>query len=79
MSWNYRIMAKRCPEHNETVYTIREVYYNKAGIADGFTDPIDVASMDGLNGIKLVLKEMIKATEKPILSEDNFPEEFKED
>lgn len=77
MSWNHRILAYE--ETNGEIYlAIHEVYYDKKGKANGYTEnPISVHS-DSVKGMRWVLNKMKEATSKPILwSGEKFPKIYK--
>lgn len=74
MSWNHRVFAN---EHKGEVYfTIHETYYNKKGIPNGYTESKTIGAED-IKGLRWTLNKMKEALEKPILSINNFPKEYK--
>ena len=75
MSWNHRLLAH---EYKGEVYLeIHEVFYNKEGVPEVYTEKgVSVVAKD-VNGIKWVLDKMQKCIDKPILSVANFPKEYK--
>lgn len=46
---------------------IHEVYYSESGEPHGWADEITPYSDEGLDGLRWVLEQMIKALDKPIL------------
>lgn len=80
MSWNHRVF-KRIHRHkylhdSETLYEIREVYYDKDGKINGWSETPDVIA-DSLDGLKWTLNKMMESCDKPIIDENNG-EEIKE-
>lgn len=80
MSWNYRV-TKRIYNHKylhepETLFEIREVFYDDTGKINGWAEMPDVIS-DSLDGLKWTLNKMLESCEKPIIDENN-EEEIKE-
>lgn len=76
MGWNYRIIG--IEHEGEISLQIHEVYYDADGIPTGFTsNPTPIYSEGGLKGLEWQLDKMREALDKPILSMDNFPKEFK--
>ncbi len=41
--WNYRIIKKEFPEHNENAYQIHEVYYGDDGKIEGWNTRSNIA------------------------------------
>lgn len=80
MSWNHRVF-KRIHRHKylhdpETLYEIREVYYDKDGKISGWSEMPDVIA-DSVDGLKWTLNKMMESCNKPIIDENNG-EEIKE-
>lgn len=76
MSWNHRLLAKEYK--GDVYYQIHEVYYDNKGNPNSYTaNPITIGS-DYIEGIKWQLEEITKCLEKPILSLNNFPKEYKQ-
>jgi hypothetical protein len=74
MSWNHRILAHK--DGDEMYFEIHEVYYDEDGKPISYTtDGANVGS-ESLDGIKWVLDKMKKCVNKPILSADDFPNEY---
>lgn len=67
MSWTYRVFKqvhKYDDGETEEIFSIRE-YYTEHGLWSQEPDP--VVSIDGIEGLKWQLTEMLKALGKPIL------------
>lgn len=65
--WNYRVV-KAVYNHKylhepETLYQIREVYYDKNGKINGIAQTAEISS-DSLDGLKFTLRKMIESLEK---------------
>jgi len=73
MTWNYRIIAHK--DGDSYYYEIHEVYYDKTGKPDGYTKNATVGS-ESIEGIEWSLEKMKECLSKPILSAENFPDEF---
>jgi hypothetical protein len=77
MSWNHRILAHKARE--DWFFQIHEVYYEKNGIPYGYTkDGVSVGA-ESVEGIHWVLDRMRECANKPILSAENFPNEWSGD
>lgn len=64
--WNYRIM--RIQNHNKSdEYGVFEVYYNKDGSVDGWTEDAVRIYTDNLEEIEKTLQYMKESLAKPIL------------
>lgn len=75
MSWNHRILAKQSGE--EVFYQMYEVYYDENGKPNGYGENGVVVGGSEVNHIKWQLTMMKYALKEPVLSLDNFPEQFK--
>ncbi len=75
MTWNYRILAHK--EEDGMYFQIHEVYYNEAGIPNGYTNNFAGVGGDSLKDINWSLEKMKEATSEPILLADGFPNEYK--
>lgn len=71
MSWNHRVFREQCPADGTWEYTIREVYYDENGKADGYADARPI-SEDSLEDLIATLGRMQVACAKPVLTEDDF-------
>ena len=75
MSWNHRLLAHK--DGDDVFFQIHEVHYDKNGIPNGYTSNGVSVGSDSIAGVKGVLEKMIKCIDKPILSVENFPNEYK--
>lgn len=73
--WNYRVLAFK--EEDETFFQVRDVYYDDEGKPNGYSSVSSNISSDTVEGLKQNLKRIEECFEKPTLSGDNFPEEWK--
>ncbi len=73
MTWNYRIMKRKCPETKEIYYALNEVYYNDDGSLMAYSERDDIVGGTKEEVID-VLKMMLKDAKKdaPILTEKDF-------
>lgn len=70
MNWNYRI-TKRIHNHEylhepETLYEIREVYYDESGKVQGWAEMPEVIS-ESIDGLKWNLERMMESCNKPVI------------
>lgn len=77
MSWNYRIFKrihrnKYLPEP-ETLYEIRETYYDKDGNINGWAETPDVIG-DSADELKGTLEKMLQCLDKPLVNYHNGKE-----
>ena len=73
MTWNYRIMKRKCPETGEDYYCLNEVFYKKDGKPMAYSEHDEVVGHNP-DEIIQVLEMMLKDAKKdfPILTEDDF-------
>jgi hypothetical protein len=69
MYWNYRLL--RAERGGETTTAVVEVYYGEDGTLMGYTDPVTAESYEG-EDIAELLRKMLVATDKPVLTPDDF-------
>jgi len=77
MGWNYRVLAHK--DGDEMYFMMHEVYYNKDGIPNSYTANGVGLGSNSIEGLEWGLDKMKEALSKPILSIENFPEEYKQD
>lgn len=70
MSWNHRV-TKRIHNHKylhepETLFEIREVFYDENGDITAIAETPDIIS-DSVDGLKWTLNKMLESCEKPII------------
>lgn len=75
MTWNHRVIAY-INKDADTHFAIEEVYYNGDKTPRSYAKD-SVVCGDNVEELKWVLERMQAALDKPILSADNFPEEYK--
>jgi hypothetical protein len=73
MTWNYRIIKRKCKETGEVYYGLNEVFYKKTGELMAFSDA-DYIVADKPQEIVEVLYMMLADAKKdrPILTEEDF-------
>lgn len=65
MTWNHRVLID---EHGQ--FMIHEVYYDEAGVIEGWTsDPTSPCGDESLEDLKEDIKIFSKALDKPVLIE----------
>ena len=75
MTWNHRVLAHQDGE--DVYFEIHEVYYNQKNIPEHHTPDAITVGGDNVKSIRWTLKQMKKATKKPVLWAGNkFPEEY---
>lgn len=71
-TWNYRVM-KFVDDDGEPCHQIHEVYYDKEGHPNGYTEnPANIFSIEGIDGLSRVFEKMAEALKKPVLDESDF-------
>ena len=70
MSWNYRI-TKEIKHHKylhepETIFGIREVYYDENGDISGISEMPDIIA-ESVDELKNILERMIECCDKPLI------------
>ena len=73
MSWNYRIIKRKCKKTGEVYYGLNEVFYKKTGELLAFTEEDDIIG-DSPQEIVEVLYMMLADAKKdqPVLTEEDF-------
>ena len=78
MTWNYRIMKRKCPETKEIYYALNEVFYKKNGKLMAYSERDDIVG-DSPEEVIKVLEMMLNDAKKdrPILLEKDFKKKDK--
>jgi hypothetical protein len=73
MTWNYRIIKRKCPETKEIYYALNEVYYNDDGSLMVYSERDDIVGGSPEEIID-VLEMMLTDAKKdaPVLTEEDF-------
>ena len=73
MTWNYRIMKRKCPETNEIYYALNEVFYKEKGELMAYSERDDIVG-DSPEEVIKTLEMMLTDAKKdrPILLEKDF-------
>lgn len=73
MTWNYRIMKRKCPETKEIYYALNEVFYKKNGDLMAYSERDDIVGGSPEEVIKTLEMMLTDAKkDRPILSEKDF-------
>lgn len=73
--WNHRLIAHE--DGDDIFYQIHEVYYNKDGFPESYTEKGVSVGGNTIEGINWVLDRMRECIDKPILwANEKFPDEF---
>jgi hypothetical protein len=73
--WNHRILAHK--DGDDMYFEIHEVHYDKQGIPETHTTKGVSVGAESVERISWVLEKMKSCIDKPILSADDFPNEYK--
>jgi hypothetical protein len=73
MTWNYRIIKRKCKETGEIYYALNEVFYRETGELMAFSEHDEVVA-DSPSEIVGLLEMMVRDAKKdiPILTEEDF-------
>jgi hypothetical protein len=73
MTWNYRILKRKCKKTGEIYYALNEVFYSKEGYLKAYSETDEVVG-DSPSEIIAVLEMMLTDAKKdaPILTEEDF-------
>jgi len=76
MTWNYRILKRKCKETGEVYYALNEVFYSKEGYLKAYSEHDEVVG-DSPEEVVKVLEMMLADAKKdaPILTEEDFGNE----
>lgn len=76
MTWNYRIIKRKCKETGEIYYALNEVFYSKEGYLKAYSDGDEIVG-DSPEEVVKVLEMMLADAKKnaPILTEEDFGNE----
>ena len=80
MTWNYRIIKRKCPETKEIYYALNEVFYQENGKLMAYSERDDIVG-GSPEEIVDVLETMLADAKKdaPVLTEKDFYKKDKED
>ena len=75
MTWNYRIIKRKCLETGEVYYGLNEVFYTEKGKLMAYSERDDIVGGSPEEIIE-VLEMMLKDAKKdaPVLAEEDFGE-----
>jgi hypothetical protein len=75
MSWNHRVLVHK--DGDDIWFSIHEVYYDEKETPESYTSNGVSVGGNSIKDLSWTLDKMKKCLNKPILSLENFPEEFK--
>jgi len=73
MTWNYRIMKRKCPETGEIYYALNEVFYTEQGKLMAYSERDDIVGgspEEVIETLEMMLTDAKK--DAPILTEEDF-------
>ena len=72
MTWNYRIMRRKCKETGEMYYSLNEVFYedNKPTMYSDTNEVIGNTKEEVIDVLEMMLKDAKK--DAPVLTEKDF-------
>ena len=73
MTWNYRIIKRKCKETGEIYYALNEVFYKKNGKLMAYSERDDIVGgspEEIVEALEIMLADAKK--DKPILKEKDF-------
>jgi len=73
MTWNYRIMKRKCPETGEIYYALNEVFYKKNGKPMAYSERDDIVGgshEEIVETLEIMLFDAKK--DAPVLTEEDF-------
>lgn len=73
-TWNYRILVWE--NYGEVYYQIHSVFYHDEK-PEGYSQEGAIIGADSLDSFKWEFSRLQEALEKPCISGDHFPEEYK--
>ena len=73
MTWNYRIIKRKCPETGEIYYALNEVFYQENGKLMAYSERDDIVAGSPEEIID-ILEMMLTDAKKdaPVLTEEDF-------
>ena len=75
MTWNYRIMKRKCPETGEMYYSLNEVFYedNKPTMYSDTNEVIGNTKDEIISVLEMMIKDAQK--KQPVLTEKDFKDD----
>jgi hypothetical protein len=73
MTWNYRIIKRKCPETGEIYYALNEVFYTEQGKLMAYSERDDIVGgspEEVIETLEMMLTDAKK--DAPILTEEDF-------
>ena len=73
MTWNYRIIKRKCPETGETYYALNEVFYQENGKLMAYSERDDIVGGSPEEIVEILEMMLIDAKkDAPVLTEKDF-------
>jgi hypothetical protein len=73
MTWNYRIMKRKCPETGEIYYALNEIYYTEKGKLMAYSERDDIVGGSPEEIVEILEMMLVDAKkDAPVLTEKNF-------
>jgi len=73
MTWNYRIIKRKCPETGEIYYGLNEVFYTEKGKLMAYSERDDIVAGSPEEIVEILEMMLIDAKkDAPILTEKDF-------
>ena len=73
MTWNYRIIKRKCKETDEVYYGLNEVFYKKNGKLMAYSERDDIVASSPeeiIDILDMMLSDAKK--DRPVLTEEDF-------
>ena len=73
MTWNYRIIKRKCPETGEIYYALNEVFYEEKGKLMAYSERDDIVAGSPDEIVEILEMMLIDAKkDAPVLTEKDF-------
>jgi hypothetical protein len=73
MTWNYRIIKRKCPETGEIYYALNEVFYEEKGKLMAYSERDDIVAGSPEEIVEILEMMLIDAKkDAPVLTEKDF-------
>ena len=73
MTWNYRIIKRKCPETGEIYYALNEVFYQENGKLMAYSERDDIVGGSPEEIVEILEMMLVDAKkDAPVLTEKDF-------
>jgi hypothetical protein len=73
MTWNYRIIKRKCPETKEIYYALNEVFYEEKGKLMAYSERDDIVGGSPEEIVEILEMMLVDAKkDAPVLTEKDF-------